>query len=152
MIGLPTETMEDVQAIRIGEQGAQNGEINCRAIGHIHLGLHLIPKLTPFTMYPMDTPENIQIKLDLAQRGAASTPQDDLQSARSFLVESWLSVRRRIGALIMQVGGMVPNSTPGLSISTCRLGRMLFRADLIGFLTLRQPRSTRPSLGYISTV
>jgi len=107
MIGLPTETMEDVQAIL--DLGSKVHKIGRSIAGnrvHIHLGIStFIPKAhTPFQWYPMDTPENIQSKLDLLKRG---TRQAHLKMTfnlpEASLVESWLSRGdRRLGAVILQ--------------------------------------------------
>jgi len=107
MIGLPTETMEDVQAIiDLGSKVHKIGRSIAGNRVHIHLGIStFIPKAhTPFQWYPMDTPENIQTKLNLLKRG---TRQAHLKMTYNLpeasQVESWLSRGdRRLGAVILQ--------------------------------------------------
>lgn len=107
MIGLPTETMEDVQAIL--DLGSKVHKIGRSIAGnrvHIHLGIStFIPKAqTPFQWYPMDTPENIQTKLDLLKRGARQAHlKMTYNLPEASQVESWLSRGdRRLGAVILQ--------------------------------------------------
>ncbi len=107
MIGLPTETIEDVQAIL--DLGSKVHKIGRSIAGnrvHIHLGIStFIPKAhTPFQWYPMDPLENIQTKLDLLKRG---TRQAHLKMTYNLpeasQVESWLSRGdRRLGAVILR--------------------------------------------------
>ena len=107
MIGLPTETMEDVQAILdLGSKVHKIGRSIAGSRVHIHLGIStFIPKAhTPFQWYPMDTPENIQTKLDLLKRGARQAHlKMTYNLPEASQVESWLSRGdRRLGAVILQ--------------------------------------------------
>ena len=107
MIGLPTETIEDVQAILdLGSKVYKIGRSIAGNRVHIHLGIStFIPKAhTPFQWYPMDPLENIQTKLDLLKRG---TRQAHLKMTYNLpeasQVESWLSRGdRRLGAVILR--------------------------------------------------
>ena len=107
MIGLPTETMEDVQAILdLGSKVHRIGRSMAGNRVHIHLGIStFIPKAhTPFQWYPMDTPENIQTKLDLLKRGARQAHlKMTYNLPEASQVESWLSRGdRRLGEVILQ--------------------------------------------------
>ena len=105
MIGLPTETMEDVDAIL--QAGIKVQQIGRRLIGKsikIHLGIaSLIPKPhTPFQWLPVQRPEVIQEKLDHLKAGTRKAGiKMSYNIPDSTLLESWLSRGdRRLGAVI----------------------------------------------------
>lgn len=105
MIGLPTETMEDVDAIL--QAGIKVQQIGKRLIGKsvkIHLGIgSLIPKPhTPFQWLPVQRPEVIQEKLDLLKLGTRKAGiKMSYNIPDSTLLESWLSRGdRRLGTVI----------------------------------------------------
>jgi len=107
MIGLPTETMEDVQAIlELSSKVRKIGRLIAGNRVHIHLGIStFIPKAhTPFQWHPMDSPENIQTKLDLLKAGTRKLNiKMTYNLPEATLVESWLSRGdRRLGAVILQ--------------------------------------------------
>ena len=95
MIGLPAETMEDVDAIL--QAGIKVLQIGKRLIGKsvkIHLGIaSLIPKPhTPFQWLPVQRPEVIQEKLDLLKVGTRKAGiKMSYNIPDSTLLESWLS-------------------------------------------------------------
>ena len=95
MIGLPTETMEDVDAIL--QAGIKVQQIGKRLIGKsvkIHLGIAtLIPKQhTPFQWLPVERPEPIQEKLDFLKTGTRKAGiKMSYNVPDSTLLESWLS-------------------------------------------------------------
>ncbi len=105
MIGLPTETMEDVDAIL--QAGIKVYQIGKRLIGKsvkIHLGIaSLIPKPhTPFQWLPVQSPQLIQEKLDYLKAGTRRAGiKMSYNIPDSTLLESWLSRGdRRIGSVI----------------------------------------------------
>jgi len=105
MIGLPTETMEDVDAIL--QAGIKVQQIGKKIIGKsvkIHLGIaSLIPKPhTPFQWLAVQRPEIIQEKLDYLKAGTRKAGiKMSYNIPDSTLLESWLSRGdRRIGAVI----------------------------------------------------
>ena len=107
MIGLPTETMEDVQAILdLSSKVRKIGRLIAGNRVHIHLGIStFIPKAhTPFQWHPMDSPENIQTKLDLLKAGTRKLNiKMTYNLPEATLYESWLSRGdRRLGAVILQ--------------------------------------------------
>lgn len=77
IIGLPGETMEDVQSILdLGEQARQlmlAKAAKTGVIGHIHLGTNiLVPKpFTPWQREPMDDPRSLKKKIALLKKGVA---------------------------------------------------------------------------------
>ena len=95
MIGLPTETMEDVDAILQASIKVQ--QIGKRIIGKsikVHLGIgSLIPKPhTPFQWLPVQKPDLIQEKLDLLKMGTRKAGiKMSYNIPDSTLLESWLS-------------------------------------------------------------
>lgn len=107
MIGLPQETMEDVQAIldlarRIKSIGKSIKGNRVR----VHLGIAtFIPKPhTPFQWYSIEDAQSLQSKIDLLKEG---TRRADIKMTYnppdSTLLESWLSRGdRRLGAVILQ--------------------------------------------------
>ena len=106
MIGLPTETMEDVEAIL--QAGIKVQQIGRQLVGKsvkIHLGIaSLIPKPhTPFQWLPVENPESIQEKLDYLKAGTRKSGiKMSYNIPESTLLESWLSRGdRRLGAVIM---------------------------------------------------
>jgi radical SAM family uncharacterized protein len=105
MIGLPTETMEDVDAIL--QAGIKVQQIGRRIIGKsvkVHLGIaSLIPKPhTPFQWLAVQRPETIQEKLDNLKAGTRKAGiKMSYNIPESTLLESWLSRGdRRLGAVI----------------------------------------------------
>ena len=99
IIGLPGETMEDVDAIL--ELGAA-----CRAImleelaptgviGHIHLGTNiLIPKpYTGWQRQPMEEPRSLQEKISVLKRGASRLPNVSLDAmpVRQAIWQTYIS-------------------------------------------------------------
>ena len=105
MIGLPTETMEDVDAIL--QAGIKVNQIGRRLIGKsvkVHLGIaSLIPKPhTPFQWLPVQKPEVIQEKLDYLKVGTRKAGiKMSYNIPDSTLLESWLSRGdRRISTVI----------------------------------------------------
>ncbi len=86
LIGLPGETMEDVQGILglVGqarkimlEEASRSG-----VIGHIHLGVNvLVPKpYTPWQREPMDDEKSLKKKISLLKAGAARMPNVSMGS------------------------------------------------------------------------
>ena len=105
MIGLPTETMEDVDAIL--QAGIKVKQIGKRIIGgsvKVHLGIaSLIPKPhTPFQWLSVEQPDSIQEKLDLLKAGTRKAGiKMSYNIPDSTLLESWLSRGdRRLGNVI----------------------------------------------------
>lgn len=105
MIGLPGETMEDVQAIldagkrvlAIGRQLRGN-----RVRVHISVG-NFIPKPhTPFQWYPLNTIDELQAKLDMLKEGTRRTGiKLSYNIPETTLLEAWLSRGdRRLGQVI----------------------------------------------------
>ena len=105
MIGLPGETMEDVQAIldagkrvlAIGRQLRGN-----RVKVHLSIG-NFIPKPhTPFQWYPLNSTEELQAKLDLLKVGVRRTALKlTYNIPDNTLLEAWLSRGdRRLGQVI----------------------------------------------------
>lgn len=95
MIGLPTETQEDVEAIL--EDGIRIKKIGKSIHGNsvkVHLGIaSLIPKPhTPFQWLPVESPESIQEKLDFLKAGTRKAGiKMSYNIPDSTLLESWLS-------------------------------------------------------------
>ncbi len=105
MIGLPTETMEDVEAIL--QAAIKIKQIGRQLIGKavkIHLGIAtLIPKPhTPFQWLPVERPEQIQEKLDYLKVGARKAGiKMSYNIPDSTLLEAWLSRGdRRLSSVI----------------------------------------------------
>jgi len=107
MIGLPGETMEDVQAIldagkrvqTIGRQIRGN-----RARVHLSVG-NFIPKPhTPFQWYPLNSNDELQAKLDLLKTGLHRTGiKLSYNIPNNTLLEAWLSRGdRRLGQVIQR--------------------------------------------------
>ncbi len=107
MIGLPGETMEDVQAIldagkrvlAIGRQIRGN-----RVRVHLSVG-NFIPKPhTPFQWYPMNSIDELQAKLDLLKEGIRRTGLKlSYNIPENSLLEAWLSRGdRRLGQVILR--------------------------------------------------
>ena len=107
MIGLPGETMEDVQAIvdagkrvlAIGRKARGN-----RARVHLSVG-NFIPKPhTPFQWYPLNATSELQAKLDLLKAGIARTGiKLSYNIPDNTLLEAWLSRGdRRLGQVILR--------------------------------------------------
>ena len=105
MIGLPGETMEDVQAIldagqrvlAIGRQIRGN-----RVRVHLSVG-NFIPKPhTPFQWYPLNSTNELQAKLDLLKAGVRHTGLKlSYNIPDNTLLEAWLSRGdRRLGQVI----------------------------------------------------
>jgi radical SAM family uncharacterized protein len=105
MIGLPGETMEDVQAIldagkrvlAIGRQLRGN-----RVKVHLSIG-NFIPKPhTPFQWYPLNSTDELQAKLDLLKVGVRRTGLKlTYNIPDNTLLEAWLSRGdRRLGRVI----------------------------------------------------
>ncbi len=105
MIGLPGETMEDVQAIldagkrvlAIGRQIRGN-----RVRVHLSVG-NFIPKPhTPFQWYPLNSTNELQAKLDLLKAGVRRTGLKlSYNIPDNTLLEAWLSRGdRRLGQVI----------------------------------------------------
>ena len=95
MIGLPTETQEDVEAIL--EDGIRIKKIGKSIHGNsvkVHLGIaSLIPKPhTPFQWLPVESPESIQENLDFLKVGTRKAGiKMSYNIPDSTLLESWLS-------------------------------------------------------------
>lgn len=107
MIGLPGETMEDVEAIlEIGRKVLAIGRSIRGNRVKVHLGVAtFIPKPhTPFQWYPVNTPEVIQQKLDVLKQGARQAKLKlSYNLPETTLLESWLSRGdRQIGRVILQ--------------------------------------------------
>ena len=105
MIGLPGETMEDVQAIldagkrvlAIGRQLHGN-----RVRVHLSIG-NFIPKPhTPFQWYPLNSTDELQAKLDVLKVGVRRTGLKlSYNIPENTLLEAWLSRGdRRLGQVI----------------------------------------------------
>ncbi|MBP7195951.1 MAG: TIGR03960 family B12-binding radical SAM protein [Anaerolineaceae bacterium] len=105
MIGLPGETLEDVQAIvdagkrvlAIGRQIRGN-----RVRVHLSVG-NFIPKPhTPFQWYPLNSMDELQTKLDLLKTGVYRTGiKLSYNIPETTLLEAWLSRGdRRLGRVI----------------------------------------------------
>ncbi len=99
IIGLPQETMDDVQAIlELGaacrglmlEEASKTG-----VIGNIHLGCNiLIPKpYTPWQREPMDNKRNLEHKIAVLRKGAAKMPNVTLSmmSPRQAIWQTYIS-------------------------------------------------------------
>ena len=107
MIGLPQESMEDVQAILdLSRKIKSIGKSIKGNRVRIHLGIAtFIPKPhTPFQWYSIEAAQSLQAKIDLLKEG---TRKADIKMSYnppdSTLLESWLSRGdRRLGAVILQ--------------------------------------------------
>ena len=107
MIGLPQETMEDVQAILdLARKIKGIGKSMKGNRVRIHLGIAtFIPKPhTPFQWYSIEDAQSLQAKIDLLKDG---TRKSDIKMTYnppdSTLLESWLSRGdRRLGPVILQ--------------------------------------------------
>src|SRR5262245_8153774 len=99
LVGLPGETMDDVQGILelaarargvMLEEAARTG-----LVGHIHLGVNvLVPKpYTPWQREPMDAPESLERKISVLKRGAAKLPNVSMGSisVREAIWQTYLS-------------------------------------------------------------
>ncbi|HVS00299.1 MAG TPA: radical SAM protein [Thermoanaerobaculia bacterium] len=99
LIGLPGETMEDVQGILdlVGqarkvmlEEASKTG-----VIGHIHLGVNvLVPKpYTPWQREPMDDEKSLKKKISLLKAGAARMPNVSMGSisVRQAIWQTYIS-------------------------------------------------------------
>lgn len=99
LIGLPGESMDDVQGILelVGRARAVMLEETAKTgiIGHIHLGTNiLVPKpFTPWQREPMDSERSLKEKIALLQRGAAKIPNVSLGSLsiRQALWQTYVS-------------------------------------------------------------
>ncbi|MFZ3070732.1 MAG: TIGR03960 family B12-binding radical SAM protein [Anaerolineaceae bacterium] len=107
MIGLPQETMEDVQAILDLSRTIQ--QIGKSIKGNrirIHLGIAtFIPKPhTPFQWYSVDSVESIQAKINLLKDGTRKSGiKMTFNPLDTTVLESWLSRGdRRLGAVILR--------------------------------------------------
>ena len=107
MIGLPGETMEDVQAIL--DAGKRVQAIGRQIRGNrvrIHLSVgNFIPKPhTPFQWYPLNSNEELQTKLDLLKTGLHRTGiKLSYNIPDNTLLEAWLSRGdRRLGQVILR--------------------------------------------------
>ncbi len=107
MIGLPGETMEDVQAIL--DAGKRVLEIGRQLRGNrvkVHLSVgNFIPKPhTPFQWYPLNSTEELQAKLDLLKAGVRRTALKlTYNIPDNTLLEAWLSRGdRRLGQVILR--------------------------------------------------
>lgn len=107
MIGLPTETMEDVEAIL--EAAVKVQRIGKSIIGNkvkVHLGIaSLIPKPhTPFQWLAVESPDLIQEKLDFLKVGTRKSGiKMSYNIPDSTLLESWLSRGdRRLNQVIFE--------------------------------------------------
>ena len=105
MIGLPGETMEDVQAIL--DAGKRVLDIGRQVRGNrvrVHLSVgNFIPKPhTPFQWYPLNPTEELQAKLDLLKEGVRRTGLKlSYNIPETTLLEAWLSRGdRRLGQVI----------------------------------------------------
>ncbi len=105
MIGHPSETLEDIQAIiDLCFQVAAIGKKEAGGRAHVHAGVStFIPKPhTPFQWVGLDRVETIQEKLNLLRHGLRS-PHIKLtwNDPEGTLLEAWLSRGdRRLGAVI----------------------------------------------------
>jgi Fe-S oxidoreductase len=107
MIGLPGETMEDVQAIldagkRVQAIGRQIRGNRVRV--HLSVG-NFIPKPhTPFQWYPLNSNDELQAKLDLLKTGLHHTGiKLSYNIPDNTLLEAWLSRGdRRLGQVIQR--------------------------------------------------
>lgn len=107
MIGLPGETMEDVQAIldagkRVQAIGRQIRGNRVRV--HLSVG-NFIPKPhTPFQWYPLNSNDELQAKLDLLKTGLHRTGiKLSYNIPDNTLLEAWLSRGdRRLGQVIQR--------------------------------------------------
>ena len=107
MIGLPGETMEDVQAIldagkRVQAIGRQIRGNRVRV--HLSVG-NFIPKPhTPFQWYPLNSTDELQAKLDLLKTGLHRTGiKLSYNIPDNTLLEAWLSRGdRRLGQVILR--------------------------------------------------
>lgn len=107
MIGLPGETMEDVQAIldagkRVQAIGRQIRGNRVRV--HLSVG-NFIPKPhTPFQWYPLNSTDELQAKLDLLKTGLHRTGiKLSYNIPDNTLLEAWLSRGdRRFGQVILR--------------------------------------------------
>ena len=99
IVGLPDETMEDVEGILelaararaiMLEEAAKTG-----VIGHIHLGVNvLVPKpFTPWQRQPMDDERSLKEKLAVLKRGVARMPNVSMgsPSIRESLWQTYIS-------------------------------------------------------------
>ncbi len=86
LVGLPGETLEDVQGILdltnrargvMLEEAAKTG-----VVGHIHLGVNvLVPKpYTPWQREPMDSVASLEEKVSILKRGVAKMPNTSMGS------------------------------------------------------------------------
>lgn len=105
MIGLPTETMEDVEAIL--EVGRKVQQIGKQVKGNrirVHLGVGtFIPKPhTPFQWHPVDSMDTIQEKLDFLKAGTRKLGiKLSYNIPSSTMLEAWLSRGdKRLGEVI----------------------------------------------------
>lgn len=105
MIGLPTETMEDVEAILdVGRKVQQIGkQVKGNRI-RVHLGVGtFIPKPhTPFQWHPVDSMDTIQEKLDFLKAGTRKLGiKLSYNIPSSTMLEAWLSRGdKRLGEVI----------------------------------------------------
>ncbi len=103
IVGLPGETMDDVEAILtlVGEcrkilleEGVPRG-----AVGHIHLGLNvLIPKpYTPYQREAMEEEASLKRKISVLRKGAARLPNVSI-STMSIRQAVWQTYLSRAGS------------------------------------------------------
>jgi radical SAM superfamily enzyme YgiQ (UPF0313 family) len=99
LVGVPDETMEDVQAILelAGEVRAVFREHAPRSgvMGHLHLGVNvLVPKpYTPWQRHPMASERELREKVSLLKRGVARMPNVSLgpMSIRQAIWQTYIS-------------------------------------------------------------
>lgn len=99
IIGLPSETMEDVEAIL--DLGRQCRELMLKKasetgkIGNVHLGCNiLIPKpYTPWQREPMDDERSLKRKIQVLKRGVAKMPNVtmSMMSPRQAIWQTYIS-------------------------------------------------------------
>jgi len=136
MIGLPGETMEDVQAIldagkrvlAIGRQIRGN-----RVRVHLSVG-NFIPKPhTPFQWYPLNTTDELQAKLDLLKRvftAPVSSFPTTFQAPPCLKPGSPAGIDALVRSSSVR-GSLARNLMPGEKMTTCRFGtRLLLKLGL----------------------
>jgi len=95
MIGLPHETMDDVQAIAdLAHAALREGRKRIGKRAHVHVGVStFVPKVnTPFQWAPADTEESIRAKQALLRRALRGRGfKLSLNHPHETLLEAWLS-------------------------------------------------------------
>jgi radical SAM superfamily enzyme YgiQ (UPF0313 family) len=120
IVGLPGETMEDVQGIL--DLAAQAKAIMLEElpkrglIGNIHLGVNvLVPKpYTPWQREPMDDEKSLKEKLALLRKGVARTPNLSMGSV-SVRQAVWQTYISKAGS---DAGGAIEAAARGESVSS----------------------------------